>query len=157
MSTVRITIISIFGVLVMSMPLHAQGWRGLVPLHSTRADVERLLGAPIRSKGVASTFETKDGRVLAFYSNGGCNEDPTSDWNVPPGTLLTITVHQNYKLPVKDLRLDSTKYERMSDFHVQGIVYYFSKEDGVRISARVLEDNNEYVDNTTYEPRSADG
>src|SRR5207245_6558895 len=66
-------------------------------------------------------------------------------------------VHQNYKLPVKDLRLDSTKYERMSDFHVQGIVYYFSKEDGVRISARVLEDNNEYVDNTTYEPRSADG
>jgi len=155
MRRMRLIPLVVSAILAMFSLSHAQGWRGLVPLHSTRPDVQRLLGPPKISKGVASTFETKDERVLAFYSNGRCKARSTNEWNVPLGTLLSITIHPNAQLLVKDLKL-GTNYERVPDLHAQGVVYYFSKEDGVRISARVLKDNDEDVDSITYEPRLAD-
>jgi hypothetical protein len=134
----------------------AKGWRGLVPLHSTRTDVERLLGAPKESRGVGFKYETKDEQVFVFYSAGPCKESPLNDWNVPRDTVLSITVHPNAKLLVDDLKLDKMKYERVLDYHVQGVVYYFSKEDGVRISARLLEKEGEDVDSITYDPTAQD-
>jgi hypothetical protein len=41
----------------------AQGWRGIGPLHSTRADVERLLGPPKQSHRSFSSYETKTEEV----------------------------------------------------------------------------------------------
>src|SRR5918912_1814912 len=35
-------------ILALNFVVLAKGWRGIVPLHSTRADVEQLLGAPNR-------------------------------------------------------------------------------------------------------------
>jgi hypothetical protein len=135
----------------------AKVWRGLVPLHSTRTDVERLLGAPKESRGVGFKYETKDEQVFVFYSAGECKESPSNDWNVPRDTVLSITVHPNAKLLVDDLKLDKMKYERVLDYHAQGVVYYFSKEDGVRISARLFEKEGEDVDSITYEPTAEDG
>ena len=143
-------------VLAMVELSQAKGWRGLVPLHSTRVDVERLLGAPRESRGVAATYDTKDERVLVFYATGNCQERASNDWNVPRDTVVSITVHPNAKLLVNDLKLDKRKYERVADYHVQGIVYYFNKEDGVRISARLLEKEGEDVDSITYEPTPED-
>lgn len=134
----------------------AKGWHGVVPLHSTRAEVERLLGAPKESRGVASTYETKEEKVLVFYSAGNCKESGPDGWNVPRDTVLSITVHPNDRLPVDDLKLDKTKYERALDYHVQGVVHYFNKEEGIRISARLLEREGEDVDNITYEPAAKD-
>ena len=50
--------------------LQAQGWRGIVPLHSTRADVERLVGSPMTPNGI--TYDLKNERVNVVYSDGGC-------------------------------------------------------------------------------------
>src|SRR5689334_10968122 len=147
-----ILIVCMSTVLTMIDLAQAKGWRGLVPLHSTRFDVERLLGNPKESRGVASTYDTQNERVLVFYSAGNCEEGTSNDWNVPRDTLLSITVQPNAKLLVDDLKLDKTKYERVLDYHVQGVVYYFNKEDGVRISARILEKTGEDVDSITYEP-----
>ena len=137
-------------------PTQAKGWRGLVPLHSTRADVERLLGRPKESRGVASTYDTTNERVHVFYSAGQCKESTSNGWNVPRDTLLSITVQPNAKLLIDDLKLDKTKYERVVDYHVQGVVYYFNKEDGVRISARILEKAGEDVDSISYEPTAGE-
>lgn len=134
----------------------AKGWRGFVPLQSTRTEVERILGAPKESRRFASTYETKDERVVVYYSAGQCKESQSNDWNVPRDTVVSITVHPNAKLLVDDLKLDKMKYERVADYHVQGVVYYFSKEDGVRISARLFEKEGEFVDSITYEPTPED-
>jgi len=135
--------------------LQAEGWRGIVPLHSTRAEAERLLGTPRESRGVASTYETKEGKVLVFYSDGKCNEAGPDDWNVPRDTVLSITVHPNKGLLVDDLKLDKTKYERALDYHIQGIVYYFNKAEGIQISARV-DREGDVVESITYEPAAKD-
>lgn len=143
-------------VLAMVATSQAKGWRGLVPLHSTRTDVERLFGAPKESRGVGFKYETKDEQVFVFYSAGECKESRSNDWNVPRDTVVSITVHPNAKLLVDDLKLDKMKYERVLDYHVQGVIYYFSKEDGVRISASQLEKEGEDVNSITYEPTPQD-
>lgn len=131
------------------------GWRGIVPLHSTRTDVEKLLGSPKQSRGVASTFEAKEGRVRVFYSSGFCKKSVANDWNVPSDTVVSLIFEPNYDLMVADLKLEKTKYERVPDPHLQSGVHYFNKEEGIRISARVLADGED-VQSITYEPAMKD-
>jgi len=143
----------------LALPLvdstQVRGWRDIVPLHSTRADVERLLGTPTRSHGVAFTYDTKDERVLVFYSAGPCKKGVSEEWNVPENTVISITVHPNAKLFVESLKLDKSKYRREGDTHTDLVVYYINQQEGVRISARMLE-NGEDVDSITYEPTAKD-
>jgi hypothetical protein len=131
-----------------------EAWRGIIPLHSTRMDVERLLGSPRESRGVASTYETENEKVLVFYSADPCRKG--NDWNVPRDTVISFTVSPRAKLLLADLKLDETKYKRVLGFHVQGIIYYFNKEDGVRIETRVLDGEGEDVNSITYEPAAKD-
>jgi hypothetical protein len=47
---------------------HAKEWHGIVPLHSTRAEVERLLGPSTDpTKGHASIHKTKNEVVLVVW------------------------------------------------------------------------------------------
>ena len=45
----------------------AGGWRGIVPMHSTREDVHRLLGP---STGESSVYKLKDVVVSIDYADG---------------------------------------------------------------------------------------
>ena len=110
MNNIKLIIACVSTVLAMVATVHAKGWRGLVPFHSTRTDVERLLGTHKELRGVAFIYETKDERVVVSYSAGQCKESQSNDWNVPRDTVVSITVHPNAKLLVSDLKLDKMKY-----------------------------------------------
>jgi len=60
------SVIAIVGLLSISSTGYAQGWRGIVPLHSTRKDVERLIGGPMQPGGM--TYDLEEGRVNVTYS-----------------------------------------------------------------------------------------
>jgi hypothetical protein len=130
-----------------------KGWRGIVPLHSTRKDVERLVGTPKASR--ATTYVMKDGRITVFYSDGVCKNDGTIDWNVPPDTVVNLKFEPNHGLMIADLDMDMAKFERLNDPHAQIAVHYYSKEEGIRISARLLRAGEE-VQYIIYEPASKD-
>lgn len=132
-----------------------KGWRGIVPLESMRKDVEQVLGSPKESRGVASTFEIKDGRVRVFYSDGFCSKGGTNDWNVPRDTVVILTFQPIKSVMVADLKLDSSKYERFQDPHLEGAIHYFNQIDGIRISARKMDDGEEIQD-ITYGPAAKD-
>jgi hypothetical protein len=104
------------------------------------------------SRGVAFTYETKDERVNVFYSGGLCEKDRSDDWNVPRDTVIRLTVHPNTKLLVNDLKIDKSKYERQRDAHLESVVYYINRSQGVFIDARKLDGGVEHVDNITYGP-----
>jgi hypothetical protein len=139
----------------MAGPAQANGWREIQPLHSTRIDVERLLGNPIKSQGVAATYDTKEERVLVFYSAGPCKKGVSEEWNVPRDTVISITIHPNAKLPVASLKLDLTKYRKERDPHADLIVYYVNADEGIRVEARALLDGED-VDSITYGPAAKD-
>jgi hypothetical protein len=105
---------------------------------------------------VAFTYDTTKERVLIFYSAGPCKKGVSEEWNVPPDTVISITVHPNERVLVDSLTFDKTKYVRERDPHADLVVYYVNSEEGVRISARTLKEG-EAVDSITYEPGAKDG
>jgi hypothetical protein len=127
MNLLFLVLISLSG-LWPTFPLaQAERWRGITPLHSTRADVERLVGPPTTSHGVAFTYETKEERILVFYSAGPCKNNVSEEWNVAPDPVLSITIHPNARLLIANLKLDESKYQKIPDKHAQSKVYYVNK------------------------------
>lgn len=63
----RTMITQLLMTLALLVPATAREWRGIVPLHSTRADVERLLGPP--QPGTVSGYRTETERVSIMYAD----------------------------------------------------------------------------------------
>ncbi len=107
----------------------AKAWRRIVPLHSTRAEVERRLGKPnARSKH----YEFRTERAFIIYSTGvACVQGPATEWNVPPDTVLSIVVTPKVKLRLAALRLDLRKYQKTPDPEVPTHVNYRNEAEGL--------------------------
>jgi hypothetical protein len=112
----------------------AQGWRGIVPLHSTRLDVERLIGPPMQN-GI--TYDLKSERVTIGYSDGACAKGQSSEWNVPLNTVITITIYPQTKVMLVDLRGDLARFEKYVNPNDPEIISYKNDEEGIGISARL--------------------
>lgn len=114
----------------------ARGWRGIVPLHSTRADVERLLGPSRGPESYAASYHLAEESVFVEYSSGPCSARAGGrGWNVPPDTVIRIRVTPAEGPMLSDLQLDRKKYKQAEDSHVLGYVYYNNLKEGIRISA----------------------
>jgi hypothetical protein len=68
---------------------NAQEWDKIVPLKSTRADVERLLGPIDKSYGV--DYELMDGVLSIEYSSGPCRKQRQGGWHVPEGVVISFS------------------------------------------------------------------
>src|SRR5258708_21758549 len=87
----------------------SNAWNGLVPLVSTRADVERLLGTSQMSRGFVYTYETKDDRVDVLYSAGPCALSGVEKWNVPSDVVVSMQVNPKQTILIDSLHLDAKK------------------------------------------------
>jgi hypothetical protein len=131
---------------------HAKEWRGIVPLHSTRADVERLLGKP---NAKYDRYDLESEEATFFYSKGRC----ANGWDVPLDTVIDIAVTFKQPRRLADLKLDLNRYERNRDPHVTSHVYYVNRDEGV--SYVVYEEEGEsngkiltvYYESTTDDER----
>lgn len=105
----------------------AKEWRGIIPLHSTRADVIRLLGEPTHD---GDSYEMSEGRVSILYAGQPCERRfGVERWNVPADTVLEITVVLKKVLSVKDLHLDLGGFKKEPADYGQGS--YRNDEEGI--------------------------
>lgn len=144
-----------FVFLATALFIQANSWHGIVPLHSTRADVEKILGPPTPGSKApyAASYRTKNERVFVLYSTGPCDADPSHGWNAPIGTVVSISVEPDTKPKFADLKLDESKYEKRPDPKVLRFTYYTSEDDGISIEV----DTDEGVVTTyRYSPMSKD-
>lgn len=124
-------------------------WRGIVPLKSTRADVERLLGP---STGPLTTYYLSDVTVYFQYASCRCGEKCKDDWNVPPGTVIVINVGMKGVVKLADLNIDLTDFKKLpGDEDIPGSFIYKNDEDGFAI-----EGGGDYVSALIYGPRAKD-
>src|SRR5882757_1023018 len=89
-------------------PQKAKGWRGIIPLRSTRADVERLLGSEANKPECVQSlcsYYLDDVNVHFNYSSGGCNSGG-GGWEVPLDTVIWITVYPRPHPRLSDLNID---------------------------------------------------
>lgn len=111
--------------------LQERGWRGITPLHSTREEVERLIGQPMMPGGI--TYDLKTERVNVVYSAGGCGKGHPSEWNVPVGTVIGVTLYPQTRLMLSDLRVDLSRFEKSVNPLSSDSVFYKDDEDGISI------------------------
>ncbi len=123
-------------------------WRGIVPLKSTRVDVERVFGATKDAENTASYYDLPNEIVVFQYQAQTCDHDKFGyGWNVPIGTVVNIGV-----IPKGTHRLK--EYQSGSDFKIDdrgaGFMSYHDNTAGISVET--------YKDRVTlveYEPEAA--
>ena len=123
----------------------AKSWRGLEPLRSTRADVERTLGNP--EAGSRNSYKTPTERVVVTYSASEC----AHGWRVKPDTVISFSLYPTNALPFSQLQLDESKTEKRRDVHIESLYFYVNQQDGVNYTV-----NKEVVTAIEYYPSAKD-
>jgi hypothetical protein len=108
--------------------IHAQEWRRIEPLKTTRADVEAILGQANGHYEVL--YKLKDGKLSIEYSSGPCRPDRVGGWNVPENVVVSMFFSPNQHEKLSELKLDLKKLRKLVDEHVGGFVYYIDDEAG---------------------------
>jgi hypothetical protein len=109
----------------------AKEWRGIVPLHSTRADVERLLGPLPKDLPI---YYLPNETVYVNFAEQPCDGRDNTKWNVPLGTVTGIWVKPKSLVKIEDLNLNISKFEKVpgpSDTY--GLFYYVDREEGFSV------------------------
>jgi hypothetical protein len=148
MRAFKIILASFCAITLSYRPQDAKGWRGIVPLHSTRADVERLLGAPVQP-GQTSVYRVGDDSVQVDYAVSPC-KGSLLGWNVSPDTVLQLRFFPLKKDQFNRPDLENGKYIRAYG-HVNG-TYYINLDEGIRYE--VLPEG--VINSVTYIPSSKD-
>jgi hypothetical protein len=150
MKITKIAMACAFMMLISSSISFAQGWRGIVPLHSTCIDVKRVLGV---AKCEPSIYYLEDEIVNINFSEKPCHEKwPYEKWNVPPGVVTSISVRLKKQPPLANLGIDITNYKKVPDEYSTGGHIYYNEEKGVAITA----DADGKVLEISYQPTAKD-
>ncbi|MGH9931167.1 MAG: hypothetical protein ACREA9_18315, partial [Pyrinomonadaceae bacterium] len=142
-------------------PKYRNSWRGLIPLHANRQDVERVLGPPKRTWETSAAYETDHEMVNVKYAKGKCGE-PNNEWNVPADVVVEFVVGQRFGFLLSQLNLDPNRYERQEVFPLPEIdnppkiANYVSQADGISIRAQSSGGGEEVVVSITYRPARTD-
>lgn len=108
--------------LAISGIAQAKDWHGIVPFHSTREDVERLLGPPppppadgsraYQPSRARSIYFTDEGEVYIVFEEKEAAGGAPCKGTIPTGTVLLIQVTPKKDLKLSDLNLDERKLNR---------------------------------------------
>lgn len=126
---------------------YGQGFRGIVPLHSTCEDVKRVLG--VSGCEPSTTYEAGNERIKILLSKAPCERAWQKSWNVPPGTVMSVERSFVTPIPLSDLNVELGRYEK-SDLN-GGQSTYISNEDGV-----IILESGGRVSSVAYAPSSKD-
>jgi hypothetical protein len=134
-------------VLLLNLVTYAEGWRGIIPFHSTRADVEKLLGQPplppndgtriyTLNKG-RSIYFTDEGEVYIVYANNFFGSESINEClkKLPEDAVLFISVEPKNKVELESLNLDLNRFKTFDPSTPKNIGYkaYLDKEAGLLI------------------------
>ena len=113
--------------------VNAEPWRGIVPLKSTRSDVERLLGKP-QPGGIDSyvTYKLETEEVRVVYADRKlCSRPDRCDCRVPDDTVLHIVVRLKTTIKFSSLELDKSNFHPIVNPENANNVAYSNSEVGV--------------------------
>ena len=120
--------ITLFVILLFStVVLEAAEWRGIIPLKSTRADVERLLGKPDNYK----RYEFENERASIQYETVPGDRTDRCDCFVQIDTVLDIYVDVEVEMKFSVLNIDKTKFEKTIPPKYPNITVYSNWKDGI--------------------------
>ena len=151
----KLKLFAVIGLLLLPNDSIAKGWRGIIPLKSTRADVERRFGKPDKW----GDYELNDERVSFDFRDGSCkglymtlgkdNCKCLADENI----VMSIFVEPTAKRKVSDLKIDTTNFRRTPISPFPNTFEYDNAKEGITYTVDELNDEIKHV---TYYPSPAD-
>jgi hypothetical protein len=128
MKFIKLGSICLISILFLSISVQGKEWRGIVPLRSTRADVERLIGKPNFKYGI---YDLEDARVDILYSSAPCTVGLQGAWNVPPDTVINITLSPKRNMLFSQLRINFRRFKKTQGAPAQQYATYTDEEEGI--------------------------
>jgi hypothetical protein len=124
--------LAVASLIIFSRPVMAEGWNGIEPLKSRRADVERILGKPIQDQpGQDGTlhFNVMGGKVTVVFVNARF----VATKKLYPeleGTVLQIVLQHEHssETPESMLLAGNSRFERED---TQGGTIFRNLKDGI--------------------------
>jgi len=108
------------------------GWRGIVPLQSTREQLEQLVGVLDRR---CQCYSTETESIRVEYASGPCTGD-LPGWNVPADTVLSLKIYPKKPLVFSELKIQKEDFVTTVDDTVT--TYYGNGEKGLRYAVTSL-------------------
>ena len=105
-------------------------FRGIIPLITTRAEVEKKFGMP----NEYGSYEFEEGTVDLFYSENACLTTNKSCFClIPIGTVMRVTLYPAKDIRIEDLKLDPKLFEKSDVVGgcVEGITVYINEKKGI--------------------------
>jgi hypothetical protein len=139
-------VFAVFALVAFEGNVFAKPWRGIVPLISTRADVERLLGKP----NDFGLYEMNGEAASVIYSDGPCQglyrslEKVNCKCLVAKDTVLSIFVEPRQFLKFSGLGITKPKFTRTAIVSGPGMFSYSDLNEGIVYS--VDETRDEVID-----------
>lgn len=139
-------VFAILALVVFEGYVFSKPWRGIVPLVSTRADVERLLGKP----NDLGLYELNGEAASVIYSDGPCQgsyrslEKVNCKCLVAKDTVLSIFVEPRQFLKFTGLGIAKPKFTRTAIVSGPGMFSYSDLTEGIVYS--VDETRDEVID-----------
>jgi hypothetical protein len=120
-------------ILALSGVSDAKEWRGIVPLHSTREDVTRLLGASPDANNIRAKYFLEKEDVYIVFSGGEFSQECAR--RLPKDTVLLIEVTPKTNLLLSELQMETGKFRKFDPSSSSGIGYeaYVNEADGIVI------------------------
>jgi hypothetical protein len=145
-----LSLVVIFLALCLPTIAKAKAWRGIVPLKSTRADVERLLGLP----GKYGRYQFDEERASIDYAGKGpCNPVNTCLCFVSEDTVISIHVMLEVERRFSGLNIESKKYEKHVSPQDPNVATYSNDEEGIIYT---VNEENDDVTAIEYLPTAKD-
>ncbi|HEU5239879.1 MAG TPA: hypothetical protein VFU37_22290 [Pyrinomonadaceae bacterium] len=130
-----------FGAVVASLFLaagasqvDAKSWRGIVPLKSTRNDVERKLGKPLRSNDQWLIYELANEDVSFRIADG---EACGASASVAKGTLIYVEVMPRKPLHLSDLGLNPANIRKFESDIGPPFEGYVDEDNGLAVRTEI--------------------
>jgi hypothetical protein len=141
----RRNVLILAAVLLLLSPIQASAkeWRGLVPMKSVREDVRKLLGEPAVVEPAYEIYELAEETVWVEYVTYRCDAElplgcPAAPvCKLPPHTVLDVAVTLRRPMPVAEIDLDLSTFEKGPDSLNSGRVFFYKdREHGFKVQVR---------------------
>jgi hypothetical protein len=145
-------ILGVFVVLMSINSASAKSWRGIEPMRSTSADVERLLGAPNFEKSeFAWIYDFPEERAFIHFSDGKpCEEGLADGWKLPQDIVVYIQIYPSAERKWAEVLTPGKNYQESRAAHTPNF-YYFDPEEGITFDVVM-----DVVQSISYGPTAKD-
>jgi len=134
------------------------GWKGILPLKATKADVEKAYGPPTDIDDNLYYMYIGEGyNVQINYSTEPCkaNRYSRGKYNIPKDTVLDMWVSLKGNVLLSSVKFDRSKFTRRPDEELTNLVHYYRGDIGMTITSEMRDkEGNEYLGRVIYRPPS---